>query len=168
MPDANVRELQALCSAVGSSFIRLIQLAKEGQLVERRSCHDSFSALPPKQDDVFAPSVAGEDGAETAVARRASLRCRGDEHQPRLGRFQAQGKGRVLGLVADHAVADDQHHPAARPHHARRSRPASAADLSASASRSSPGIRRVRRPAAGRDPRAANRATRKRTSWRSA
>jgi hypothetical protein len=30
MLDANVHELQALCSAVGSSFIRLIQLAKEG------------------------------------------------------------------------------------------------------------------------------------------
>jgi hypothetical protein len=30
MPDANVRELQALCTIVGSSFIRLIQLAKEG------------------------------------------------------------------------------------------------------------------------------------------
>jgi hypothetical protein len=30
MPDANVHELQALCTAVGSSFIRLIQLAKEG------------------------------------------------------------------------------------------------------------------------------------------
>jgi hypothetical protein len=31
MPDANVRELQALCTIVGSSFIRLIQRAKEGQ-----------------------------------------------------------------------------------------------------------------------------------------
>ena len=31
MPDANVRELQALCSAMSSSFIRLIQRAKEGQ-----------------------------------------------------------------------------------------------------------------------------------------
>ena len=31
MPDANVRELQALCTAVGSSFIRLIQRAKEGE-----------------------------------------------------------------------------------------------------------------------------------------
>jgi hypothetical protein len=30
MPDANVHELQSLCSAVGSSFIRLIQLAKAG------------------------------------------------------------------------------------------------------------------------------------------
>ncbi len=30
MPDAYVRELQALCTTVGSSFIRLIQLAKEG------------------------------------------------------------------------------------------------------------------------------------------
>jgi GSPII_E N-terminal domain. len=30
MPDANVRELQAMCMAVGSSFIRLIQQAKEG------------------------------------------------------------------------------------------------------------------------------------------
>ncbi|HEX7500834.1 MAG TPA: hypothetical protein VF524_11115 [Polyangia bacterium] len=30
MPDANVHDLQALCSTVGSSFIRLIQLAKEG------------------------------------------------------------------------------------------------------------------------------------------
>ena len=31
MPDANVHELQALCTAVGSSFIRLIQRAKEGE-----------------------------------------------------------------------------------------------------------------------------------------
>jgi hypothetical protein len=31
MPDANVRELQALCTAMGSSFIRLIQRAKEGR-----------------------------------------------------------------------------------------------------------------------------------------
>jgi len=31
MPDANVRELQALCTAMGSSFIRLIQRAKEQQ-----------------------------------------------------------------------------------------------------------------------------------------
>ena len=31
MPDANVRELQALCSAVGNAFIRLIQRAKEGE-----------------------------------------------------------------------------------------------------------------------------------------
>jgi hypothetical protein len=30
MPDANVHELQALCSAMSSSFIRLIQRAKEG------------------------------------------------------------------------------------------------------------------------------------------
>jgi len=31
MPDASVHELQALCTAVGSSFIRLIQRAKEGE-----------------------------------------------------------------------------------------------------------------------------------------
>jgi hypothetical protein len=31
MPDANVHELQALCTTVGSSFIRLIRRAKEGQ-----------------------------------------------------------------------------------------------------------------------------------------
>jgi hypothetical protein len=31
MPDASVRELQALCTIVGSAFIRLIQRAKEGQ-----------------------------------------------------------------------------------------------------------------------------------------
>jgi hypothetical protein len=30
MPDTNVRELQALCMTVGSSFVRLIQSAKEG------------------------------------------------------------------------------------------------------------------------------------------
>ena len=38
MPDVNVRELQSLCSAVGSSFIRLIQQAKEG--------HQSTTLLP--------------------------------------------------------------------------------------------------------------------------
>jgi len=31
MPDASVHELQALCSTVGSSFVRLIQRAKEGE-----------------------------------------------------------------------------------------------------------------------------------------